>query len=293
MNFLKKLFRFSNIGTIIFCLLNLGLILFCLTNGFSDFSYIQYIVIAYIIGIVFSISPLGEEILVLLAGGRKMKRLDMKIRIIPLLEIVYNKSIREEPNMVKYMKLKVIYDESPNACVIGRRTLCVTSGLFKLSDEEIMGVLAHELGHLANRHSEIQLIIGGSNLFIVGALLILKIVSWIIAGICTIFAISSKSRIASFFIFLFGTISTFFIWLWTRCCLLFVKISMRANEYVADEFAYKIGFGKQLAMALDRICIDVPSENGFLKAINSTHPNYNDRIARLQNLGANYYGMSY
>ena len=68
---------------------------------------------------------------------------------------------------------------------------------------------------------------------------------------------------------------------------------MRAIEYVADEFAYKIGFGKQLAMALDRICIDVPSENGFLKAINSTHPNYNDRIARLQNLGVNYYGMSY
>ena len=162
-------------------------------------------------------------------------------------------------------------------------------GLFQLSDDEIMGILAHELGHLANRHSEIQLLIGGSNLFIIGILFMLKIISWLIITICSIFAINTKSTVASIIIFLAGLLSAFFIGLWTKICLLFMYMSMRMNEFVADEYAYKIGFGGQLAKALDKIHIDIPSENGFLRALNSTHPNYNDRIAKLQQLGLNYY----
>lgn len=289
MDLINKVFRISNIGTILFCLLNLSLIIGCFTMGFHDFTYIGWIIITYIIGIIISLSPIGENLMAFLAGGRKMKRTDMQIRIIPLLEIVYNKAIKENPKMVKYIKLKVIYDPMPNAYAMGRRTLCVTSGLFKLSDEEIMGVLAHELGHFVNRHSEIQLIIGGSNLFISVMLIFFKIVSWIVLGICSIFAINTRSKMASFFIMLFGGISTFFVWLWTKFCMLFVYMSMKANEYEADKFAFKLGYGVQLAKALDKINLDVQSENGFLKALNSTHPNYNDRIARLQNLGLEYY----
>lgn len=289
MDLINRIFRISNIGTILFFTLNFVLIVGCFTEGFENFTYIGWILITYVTGIIISLSPIGEEVLVLLAGGRKMKRTDMKIRIIPLLEIVYNNAIKESPKMVKYIKLKVIYDPMPNAYAIGRRTLCVTSGLFKLSDEEIMGVLAHELGHFANRDSEIQLIIGGSNLFISMMLIFLKIVSWIVLSICSLFAINTRSKMASFLIMLFGGISTFFIWIWTKFCMLFVHMSIRANEYEADKFAFKIGYGVQLAKALDKINLDVQSENGFLKVLNSTHPNYNDRIARLQNLGLEYY----
>lgn len=289
MDLVNKIFRFSNIGTILFCILNFTLILYVFTAGFQDFTYAQWIFILYVFGIIISLSPIGEAVLVLLAGGRKIKRIDMKIRIIPLLEIVYNKAVKENPKMVKSIKLKVVYDSMPNAYAIGRRTLCVTSGLFKLSDEEIMGVLAHELGHFSNRDSEIQLIIGGSNLFISVILVFIKIISWIILGICSLFAINTRNKIAGFFMILFGAISTFCVWAWIKVCMLFIYMSMRANEYDADKFAFKIGYGNQLAKALDKISVDVPSENGFLKALNSTHPNYNERIARLQNLGTEYY----
>ncbi len=289
MDLIKKIFRISNIGTILFCCLNLGLITYFFTNGFEDFSYIEWIIVGYVAGIVISLSPIGEWIMVLMAGGRKMKRTDMKIRIVPLLEIVYNKAKKEAPKMVNSIKLKVIYDSSPNAYAIGRRTICVTSGLFQLSDEEIMGVLAHELGHLANRHSEIQLLIGGSNLFISVILIGLKIIAWIIIAICSLFAINMRSTFGSIIVFITGIMSASLIWLWTKFCMLFMYMSMRINEYVADEFAYKIGYGNNLAKALDKLNIDIASENGFLKALNSTHPNSNDRIARLQQLGVNYY----
>ena len=91
MDLIDKIFRISNIGTILFCVLNFILIIGFFTAGFQDFTYIEWIFIAYIFGIIISLSPIGEAILVLLANGRKMKRADMKIRIIPLLEIVYNK----------------------------------------------------------------------------------------------------------------------------------------------------------------------------------------------------------
>ena len=63
--------------------------------------------------------------------------------------------------------------------------------------------------------------------------------------------------------------------------------SMRQNEYVADEFAYKIGYGNELARVLDNQLCQIP-QGGLLKALYSTHPSSYDRIARLQSLGATY-----
>ena len=94
------------------------------------------------------------------------------------------------------------------------------------------------------------------------------------------------------FMVIFGVISAKMIWLWIKVCNLFMKTSIRANEYVADKFAYKIGYGKSLAMALDNINFDIASENGFIQALNSTHPNTNERIARLQSMGVNYNAYS-
>ena len=63
--------------------------------------------------------------------------------------------------------------------------------------------------------------------------------------------------------------------------------SMRQNEFVADEFAYKLGYGNMLASILDRQRSSTPN-NGLIKALYATHPHNDDRIARLQELGATY-----
>ena len=62
---------------------------------------------------------------------------------------------------------------------------------------------------------------------------------------------------------------------------------MRQNEFVADEYAMKLGFGYELAYSLDHELYSIP-RNGFLNALFDPHPSSDDRIAALQNLGVNY-----
>lgn len=179
------------------------------------------------------------------------------------------------------------YDPAPNAFALGRQTLCITDGLLLLSDDMILGILAHEIGHLSYGHTVIQLLIGGGNIFISGCLLLIKISYWIFSAIMGLFAICSRSGVMGIITAVFAGISTALSWLWVKFCMLFLMWSMRQNEYLADEFAYKIGFGLELATVLDQHISDVPHD-GFLSAIYSTHPCNDDRVAALQNLGVPY-----
>lgn len=284
---LGRIFRISNLGTLIFFLLNIGLTLALFCPYGITFEAAAPLVVCYIVTILISLSPIGECTLATLVGAKEIKRKDIKIRLIPLLEIVFKQAKSRTPYMVNAIRLKIIHEQLPNAFAIGRRTICVTDGLLNLSDEEIMAVFAHEVGHLAYQHSAIQLLIGGGNLFISGFLLIIKIICWIITGIFAIVGISTKRFWGRLFITLFGSLSAVLIWLWTKFCMLFLMWSMRQNEFVADEYAYKLGYGAILASVLDRHMCSAP-ENGLLKALYSTHPHSDDRVARLQDLGANY-----
>lgn len=285
---LGRIFRISNLGTLIFFLLNISLILALFYPYSLTLETALPLVGCYLATVLISLSPVGEWTLAAMSGAREIKRKDIKIRLIPLLEIVFEKAKKRTPSMVDEIHLKIIHDESPNAFAIGRKTICVTDGLLKLSDNEIMAVFAHELGHIAYHHSTIQLLIGGGNLMISGILLIIKIVCWLITGFFTIMGIGTKSVWGTILMTIFGGLSTVSIWLWTKFCMLFLMWSMRQNEFIADEYAYQIGYGETLASVLDRHMCSKP-ENGLLKALYSTHPNSDDRVAKLQTLGAEYY----
>lgn len=285
---LGRIFRLSNLGTLIFFLLNIGLILALFCPYGITFEAAVPLVVCYIVTVIISLSPIGEWTLATLAGAKEIKRKDIKIRLIPLLEIVFKQAKERTPSMVNSIRLKIIHDQSPNAFAIGRRTICVTDGLLDLTDEEIMAVFAHEVGHLAYEHSAIQLLIGGGNVFVSGCLLILKAICWIIATFCgSITGIATKSFLTGVFATLVASVSMGLIWLWTKFCMLFLMWSMRQNEYVADEYAYKLGYGAVLASVLDNHMCSSPN-NGLLKALYSTHPHSDNRIAKLQELGANY-----
>ncbi len=284
----NKIFRYQNIGIFLFLILNLSLILYIFTNNFTENEMLLYIILIYLFSLALSLSPIGEWFICLLIGAKPIKRKDMKLKIVPLLEVVYNKSIQKNGNMVNSLNLKIIYDNSANAYAIGRKTICITSGLLKLPDKCIIGILAHELGHIVHKDSELQLIIAGSNVFITIGLFIIKLISILVTAIISLVAVKSDNKVVAVIVALIGAISTFFISLWSRICMLFLKASMRANEYYADEYANEIGFGSNLAYALDIISNESEIDNTFLKILNSSHPNYNDRIARLQDLGADY-----
>lgn len=284
---LGRIFRISNLGTLIFFLLNIGMVLaiFC-PEGITPETAVP-LVICYIVTVLISLSPLGEWVLAALSGAKEIKRKDIKIRLIPLLEIVFEQAKQRTPTMINSIRLKIIHDPAPNAFAIGRRTICVTDGLLNLSDREIMAVFAHEVGHLAYQHSALQLLIGGGNLFISGILLMVKVVCWMVTGLFTLIGLSTRSFWGTLLMTLFGSLSTVMIWLWTKFCTLFLMWSMRQNEYVADEYAFRLGYGATLASVLDRHMCSQPN-NGLLKALYATHPHSDDRVARLQDLGAEY-----
>ena len=289
MDVTKNIFSKSSIGAIIFFLLNATIIV-----GISSLAGIYGLVagaVIYIFSVLIAFSSFGEWVLCIMSSARKMTRIDMKIRMIPLLELVYNKAKKKTPRMTSKIVLKVIYTPEPNAYAIGRRTICITEGIFKLPDDMIQGILAHEVAHLACRHTHIQLLIGGGNFVMTVLILIMKLIYSILAffslgsfirnswrGGCTQGCLSALP----------GLFVAGIIWLWTKFCMLFLMWSMREHEYDADKYVYELGYGFELAKGLDAIGTSEPQES-FLKALYSTHPNTHDRIGRLQQMGVSYY----
>lgn len=278
-----RIVRISNLGTILFFTLNILLII----AVFGSSGNIIELIALYFITVAISLSPIGESCLALFAGAKDIKRTDIKLRIVPLVQYVLDKAKGTTSYCPEKVKVMIIHDSAPNAFALGKRTLCITDGLLSLSDDMILGVLAHEVGHLAYGHTVIQLLIGGGNVFISGCLLLIKISYWIFSAIMGLFAIGSRSGVMGLITALFAGISTALSWLWVKFCMLFLMWSMRQNEYVADEFASKIGFGLELATVLDQHISDVP-HNGFIRALYATHPCNDDRVAALQNLGVPY-----
>lgn len=283
----KRIFRVSNIGTIIFFLLNAFMVIGMFASAGPE--SLSAIITIYLISVFFALSPIGEWILGLMSGARRMTRVDMRNRMIPIITRVHNKALAKTPDMTRIINLKVMYDPNPNAFALGRHTICVTEGLFDLPDEMIEGILAHEMGHLACHHTDIQLLIGGGNFIITFALLIVKAIAAIISFIGSLFVFSrdDSTQGCGCAFSIFGLICSALIWLWTKFCMLFLMWSSRANEYVADKYAMEIGYGYELAAALDSIGTGMP-QNSFMKALYSSHPETHDRIGKLQEMGVPY-----
>lgn len=278
-----KVFRISNLGTWIFFLLNIVLIY----SLFGTSGDAGLLVILYFVTVSISLSPIGEWLLCIWVGAEEIKRTDIKIHIIPLIEVVLGEARKKSTYSVERVNVKIIRDQTPNAFALGKHTIALTEGLLKLPDNIAMSVIAHEIGHLAYGHTVIQLLIGGGNIFISGCIFIIKATCWLITAIMGFFSFAARSGIIGLFTAMFAGISYFSTWAWVKFCKLFLMWSMRQNEYVADQFAAEIGFGYDLAYSLDHKMCDVP-HNGFLSALYDTHPRNDDRIAALQNYGINY-----
>ena len=278
-----RIFRRSNLGTLIF----FGLNIFVIFSAFGSSGDAGVLIMIYTLTVIVSLSPIGEWALCMMVGAEDIKRKDIKIHIIPLVEVVLDSAKKNSLYCPDSVNIKIIRDQTPNAFALGRKTIAITDGLLRLPDEAVMAVLAHEIGHLAYGHTVIQLLIGGGNVFITFFLLLLKISCWIFAAIMGIFSFASRSWIMGIMTAIFSAISYGAIWLWVKFCKIFLMWSMRQNEFVADEYAMKLGFGYELAYSLDHELYSIP-RNGFLNALFDPHPSSDDRIAALQNLGVNY-----
>jgi heat shock protein HtpX len=227
----------------------------------------------------------SDKIALMSAGARPVAR-EQVPRLYAVMERLAGKANLPMP------KLYVIPEAAPNAFATGRNpshaSVAVTEGLLKLmDDEELEGVIAHELSHVRNYDiltSSIAATIAGAVTFIA------RIGLWFGGS-------RDEDRgggIGGLLMLLLAPIAAFLIQL---------GIS-RQREFAADATgARMVGYSQGLVRALEklgaynkRMPMDVPpatsalfivkplSPSGMLTGLFSTHPPLEERIAALRNL---------
>lgn len=193
-------------------------------------------------------------------------------------------------------KVYMIESKSPNAFATGRNpenaAICVTRGLLELLDEEeLKGVLAHELAHVKNRDTLIMTITAT----IAGAIMLLaSMARW-----AAIFGGYSRNRRESG-----NIISLLVMSIIAPLAALIVQLAIsRSREYAADkEGAYLSNNPRGLANALLRLrdaskarplqispqtahlFILGPFRQDFIANLFSTHPPIEERVRRLRKI---------
>ncbi len=187
-------------------------------------------------------------------------------------------------------KLYVIPQEQPNAFATGRSpqhaAVAVTAGIRKLlSEDELRGVLAHELGHVRNRDILLQSVVAT----IAGA------ITWI-AYMLLWFGGEDDSPL--------GAIAALAMFLLAPIAASIIQLAIsRQREYSADATGAEIcGNPESLASALLRLeqgaqaipmqvnqaseplYIVKPFHGGGVQALFSTHPPIEERVRRLRQM---------
>ena len=190
-------------------------------------------------------------------------------------------------------KVYVIDEDQPNAFATGRNpanaAVAATTGLLhRLSQEEVMGVMAHELGHVKNRDTLIMTITAT----VAGAISMLATFAMFFGG-------NRNNPL--------GLIGTILIMILAPIAAMLVQMAIsRTREYAADRAGAEIcGHPLWLASALDKLergaqVIDNPeAENNpatahmfivnplharSIDGLFTTHPNMQNRIAKLREM---------
>jgi heat shock protein HtpX len=218
-----------------------------------------------------------------------------------LYRIVENLSITEGMPMPK---VYVINDPAPNAFATGRdpehAVVAATTGLLELmTDSELEGVMAHEMGHVKNYDIRVSLIVfglvvavgiiadmlfrmafyggrgrGGNNNG--GGQIILLVVGLVAAVIAPLIAAAVQAAISRQREYLADATGA---------------LTTRHPEALANALIKLQEYGRPVAKtntSMSHLWISDPNRPGFLSRIFATHPPIADRVARLRESGRGF-----
>ena len=234
-----------------------------------------------------ALSPLGEVLLRLVENCREPQTDVERSYLLPLFEEVYENAMEVTPSLNKGIKIYIMDAMYVNAFAIGRQTVAVTKGALEtFTEDELKGILAHELGHMNYGHTKALLLSVIGNLFF-------NIFIWVLRLVFKIF--QTIANIVSYFNWI-ALIFSFFIFI-TRLCVdiltfLFINLSQiilasnsRSNEIEADRYAYDIGYGRELTNGLYLLQkMDIQAEVSIMDKAKASHPHLAYRIGQLEML---------
>lgn len=284
-DFAKRMFRKANIPVLIYLILNLVIIcglMAVLSGGESVAAAIFLGLAVYAVSLMIALSPIGEWCLRLQTGCRKIKNQEQLEFLMPIFNRVYAKAKQADPSISDNVKLFINRDECPNAFATGRKTICVTAGLLSMPADQIEATLAHEFGHLAHKDTDLILVVTVGNMIFSLIITFIKLIIWIVEiGLDSVNE-GISGALCAFLSLLFVD---FFVWFWTKIGSWLVLKSSRSNEYEADEFAFRLGYGDSLCDLLS-FFDDGARPKGLFATLASSHPESADRIARIRALAS-------
>ena len=193
-------------------------------------------------------------------------------------------------------ELYVHRSREQNAYAAGKRSVAVTSGLLqqftarRLSEEQMVGILLHELGHHADGATTVALqaawfalpwkiasrLVIGLGLVAVGRTKSTRtLVVVVLAGVAVsvVQAVQQAHWIAALAL---GAVS-----LCAVVCPIADAAGGRRSEYAADQYARALGHGPQLASALNILADERRQPASIVARTLSRHPSTTSRIAAL------------
>lgn len=284
MTSVKTFIQKTHIGLWVFFGLKL-FILYQIAN--RDSGMFVSLLMIYGLSVLISMTPVGEFFLCLFAGAWTPLRVDMKERLEYLLDDVLNSVKEKTPEYAGNIALKQIQIDEPYVCALGRRTIAVSPGFFDLPEDEQTGLLASETAHLVLRHNVLMMIAGCANPLFLFMWLMLQLIKWMFRIVGVIYSLFTSSKLHRASALLTMTAADLSVKAWTALCLLFIFFESRQNVFAADRYAADIGYGYELASAIDDLRLFHPSK-GFIGALFQSKPSPDARIDSLISYGVDY-----
>ena len=254
----------------------------CWTMFGGGVSFFFILLLVYAVSIFIALSPVGEYLLRLIESARPVLTKQELEYLTPIYLDVYKTVKAQNPSMGKVW-LFLQDTISVNAFAIGRHTVVLTKGAIEtFSEEELKGVLAHELGHIANGDTiAVLLNTIGNGLFAV----IVGIIRLYILLIDILLGIFERVGILRWLLLFSKYIYEMLIMLFLFIGQAILSVNSRKSEFKADRFAYDNGYGNELTQALYLLQKMSLSEKMTIKErLQASHPIFAWRINKLETL---------
>jgi len=242
-------------------------------------SNIQLILFLYVISIAIALSPLGEMILRFIERVRPLYTKTEKEYLISIFEEVYNEAKEKHPEL-EDIEICTIDTLAIKACAIGTKTVAVSKGAIEtFSENELKAIMAHEISHIVNGDTIATLLTTiGNGIF---ALFVFILKSAIMASDIIRDKAGFEKGLNKVIKMIFSILM--FIVIFPGEILL--SIGSRQNEYRADKFSYKMGYGNYMIEALYLLeKINLGDNSPIVARITASHPIVAKRIGILEAL---------
>ena len=300
-DFLKKVFKKGNTTLLIYFLVNMLIVVGIIAIPFIGYNIFVGILVGlglYAISVAASLSPIGE-----MMRRHQLhcipleKNPELEAELMPLINEVYDRAKEINPELPTDIRFFYLEDESINAFAAGRKTICLHSGTANMQDKKrIKAVLAHEFGHIANHDTDLGLFVHVGNLIINAFFVFWGIgvtMTRIIGTLVAIFTSDDDGGFAGLMMHLSALLSQVALIviqkIWYRFGGLMIAKTKRNQEFEADIFSAKLGYGVPLCELFDTWGDDTPKD--VYEGLFLDHPSSPERIENLQEFGVPFTGM--